>query len=755
MSFPKVFKTEELLSVKDLVIIAKPSFYDTIAEIFVEVFKNYVLINNNKSYAFDEENILYKETSFTDEKSICDEIHKSIGKLIKQSFEALSEIDKGRLAVQHNLSNIDKLFINATSDSKTKAYTKLIKDGLTAEKSHKINEQHPSEMHFKNLYYSFKTGKFSKRIKGKHFISFYIDREYIEPTQEDLDFVMNVLQAPYQNFDDAEYIFQQLGYGLSGLSKSDQTCLCLYGEGENGKTTIFELLKRAIGDYFVNLQYDSFSGSTKNESKIFAQFNIQKNIRITFVDEGGSNSNNSFNQGVFKKFVDGVVNGTQLYIDGIYSVDQQSKLCIATNKALEFSDHAMNRRIDMLPLMKKFVKDIEVETSTLKKRDDKLLDKCNPNAVFKIIAGYGHQKVTSERILSLPDNFRASKFENASSCVYQQFFDNYIEECDKKNMIAKGDLYDLFNTYFAGECDNVTSFVSKMKLKMNNYDWKQSMYGIKGAFIGYKIKDTFVENCNEGPIIEAQQKLVIDSQQIIAKLNLELIEKDKKISGLEERLFSLEKLLNPTRESKPILFTVHPKLEGDKQYLYENVKFEKDVEPQNINDIVVEHHATPKIPEVIEPQKTVEEPVILKKKASGRPKKCKTPEIVDGIITVPEIVDPQEKIEEPVTLKKKAGRPKKCKTPEVVEEVITVPEVVEEIVTVPEVVEEIIQVAQHPVYSQHPSKQMRLNNADYADISRLFRDYCGDFPTEDTVDVKKYVGTYNKKKDETKYLFDC
>ena len=232
------FETKDLFTfdeIEKLIISVRPNQQ---AHIVASKLINYLLIHNDEFYRFDVENVLYIKENNNDKYLIT-----VITSFIETSYDNLSAKDQEILQLKYKKS-YDAIFSNIHVG-------KYLPQLLTYLTNNKINFNNPHlyEIHFQNGYFDFKTGTFLKRVQGKHFLNVYIKRDYILPSQEDLDRVYSDIDKIYPNKADRDYLLMTLGLSLTGVSCQDQTMLFLVGLGNTGKSTIMELCKLSLGDY--------------------------------------------------------------------------------------------------------------------------------------------------------------------------------------------------------------------------------------------------------------------------------------------------------------------------------------------------------------------------------------------------------------------------------------------------------------------------------------------------------------------------
>jgi putative DNA primase/helicase len=63
----------------------------------------------------------------------------------------------------------------------------------------------------------------------------------------------------------SEYLERVMGYALTGIV-TEKACFCLFGEGNNGKTTLVELFRYILGDYATQVMIDSLMTRRAQES---------------------------------------------------------------------------------------------------------------------------------------------------------------------------------------------------------------------------------------------------------------------------------------------------------------------------------------------------------------------------------------------------------------------------------------------------------------------------------------------------------
>ena len=218
----------------------------------VKVLKNYLLATENNTLYLLNEHIVYEYINTIKFYNIItgflSQSYKNLDKCNKKCVDALRGIGK----------SFDKTYIDKLIP--------LIIGGLYVDNI-KFDNYGP-QIHFKNGYIDLKTNKFMKRVIGTDYITYCIDRDYVESTLDDRKQIRSHLNKIYPNKIEREYIFMIFGSALSSYSLQDRSLLFLLGKTSAGKSVMLELLKSSFGHYVKELGSSTFCKNNDKKSKV-------------------------------------------------------------------------------------------------------------------------------------------------------------------------------------------------------------------------------------------------------------------------------------------------------------------------------------------------------------------------------------------------------------------------------------------------------------------------------------------------------
>jgi putative DNA primase/helicase len=148
-----------------------------------------------------------------------------------------------------------------------------------------------------------------------------------------------------------EYFQRCVGYTLTGLT-NEQKFFLLHGNGANGKSVIFEILKDLLGDYAINTRFATFEQKFNKRSNEIAR--LHQSRLVTASESGNAKKLDSE---LLKEVTGGDrVTGRFLYNES-FDFSPQFKLWLASNTLPEVNDISLGfwRRMQIIKLNEKFV----------------------------------------------------------------------------------------------------------------------------------------------------------------------------------------------------------------------------------------------------------------------------------------------------------------------------------------------------------------------------------------------------------------
>jgi len=324
------------------------------------------------------------------------------------------------------------------------------------------------------------------RVQGQHYITHSINRDYAPSTQATKDKLMKVVSQIYPVAEDREVVLSHIGRALSGYVENDQANLFLLGKGSAGKSLIMKLTKKTIGVYCEELQSDLFEKGNKNLDKTLNEFDINKMIRIAWVNEL---SDKKMNESLFKTFCEGLVKTSKLYQDGSHTVEIHSKLiCTSNSMPNILIDSGSSRRLIAYEHVSEFTDDASKvdHSKNIYKKDKSLLDKLDSemlNAWFDILVAYcvGWMDGKAPKETESFNNAKAAI--TSSNDIFKDFIDAKIEQTKSTDdRIGKTEMHESFHEMYPAKHLSVQQIISALKDKSIEYSPKFRHQNIQGCF---------------------------------------------------------------------------------------------------------------------------------------------------------------------------------------------------------------------------------------------------------------------------------
>ena len=449
----------------------------------------FIVYSKTDSYTL-QDNISYKYTDNTEYELI-----PMITELCEVSFKRLTEVERNQ--IKNRYSKQYKAIFKGCFYSQTykEIVKKLTRDDIKFDNT-------ICQIHFNNGYMDLNDLTFKQREKGKHFITQYINRDYVPSTSEQRAQVLKPFKMIYPNSADFDCIIGYFGSALSGKSTKDQDILFLLGLGSSGKSFILNLTSEAIGCYFKELNDDTFSLGNKNADKILNTFAKTPQIRISWVNEL---KDEKIDASLFKKFCDGQLTTTQLYKDGSFTVPHYSKAIITANTMPNIKiDTGISRRFKGFTHQSNFTnkkEDID-ETSHIYKVDVDLLEKLVKanllDAWFDILAtacnGWLQGKKTP-----YTKNFEETRDAVLMSNDWiQDFIDSNLKITnDDNDRIGKTTMFEALKSQNPTKRISLIQLISSLKDKKIRYNAKYRCDKMQGCFVGVLFQDSLDDDTSQ------------------------------------------------------------------------------------------------------------------------------------------------------------------------------------------------------------------------------------------------------------------
>lgn len=150
------------------------------------------------------------------------------------------------------------------------------------------------------------------------------------------------------------YVQKAVGYSLTGTNKEQVYFQC-YGDGANGKSVFFDIIRDILGDYGMNIEPKSLL-SAANVSTGNASPDIARMSSARFVQMNEPDKKSRFKEGLMKKIVAGDPVTARFLYGNDFEFKPKLKLWIATNYkiGIEAANKAVWRRNVLIPFKANF-----------------------------------------------------------------------------------------------------------------------------------------------------------------------------------------------------------------------------------------------------------------------------------------------------------------------------------------------------------------------------------------------------------------
>ena len=274
-----------------------------------------------------------------------------------------------------------------------------------------------------------------------------------------------------------DYVLNIIATSLNG-SNNEQSVMFHTGRGSNSKTTLFTLIEKVFGNYYVSLNAETFT--EKMRANACNDLWKLKGKRFTTFNEPDDTNGTELQSSTLKVFGDNSsvkLKGNQKYKDPIDFLNQ-STLHGAMNKKPNVSgvDGGIKRRVKIIEYTTQFVENPANENYERKIDPNfmKIVSSIEMRDAFVIMLLENWiENVKDKKLVKVPNCIIEDSKEYCDSCdVVKQFLnDGYIITGDSKDRIKSNELYTTFKCYC--KSNGIEKILSDKK-------FKESMLDIRG-----------------------------------------------------------------------------------------------------------------------------------------------------------------------------------------------------------------------------------------------------------------------------------
>jgi P4 family phage/plasmid primase-like protien len=226
---------------------------------------------------------------------------------------------------------------------------------FTDEKFEELLDSHPHLLGFENGVYDMRMHEFRDGLPDDY-ISFSTNIDYTRhdtKSQEVAD-IHNFFEKVFMNPDVRRYMWDILSMALDGGIRIERFFVCT-GSGSNGKSRIYDLFQKAIGDYYCILPVSLITQKRAASNAAQSELERTKGRRFAVMQEPGENE--KINIGLMKE----LTGGDRILARGLFKEPiefrPQFKMVLTCNELPEVpsDDGGTWRRIRVIEFKSKFV----------------------------------------------------------------------------------------------------------------------------------------------------------------------------------------------------------------------------------------------------------------------------------------------------------------------------------------------------------------------------------------------------------------
>jgi len=320
---------------------------------------------------------------------------------------------------------------------------KIIEQAAIQNFSEMMDETNKDLIGFTNGVFDLKTKTFRKG-RPDDYVSITTGYDYYEETFEKKNRMMEILCSLWENQSQAEYFLNMLAFTLSGNKTANQMIAIHSGLGGNGKSLVFDLLRKTIGDYFGIMSSTYFTTYDKDSTRPNSELALMKGRRICVVSEPGSNCKLQVNK--LKMLSGNEPITTRQLRENAITYYPQFNIHFLTNDIPQLSavDGGIERRLKIInyPFVFRPESELIEGNDKIKLRDDNLPEELEglKMAFFQILVQYFNVKFQdTEEVKN-----EVSQFMRDNNPVREWCLSHYENSHNEKDKILLKDLYESF-----------------------------------------------------------------------------------------------------------------------------------------------------------------------------------------------------------------------------------------------------------------------------------------------------------------------
>jgi P4 family phage/plasmid primase-like protien len=363
---------------------------------------------------------------------------------------------------------------------------------------YKIIDQNKDIIGFENGIYDLTKMEFRKGDPSDY-VSMSTGYEYKEYTPQSSEYrdLMSLLSKILPHEETRHFTLKSLASCLDGHVR-DENFYIWSGKsatGGNGKTTILDLLLKALGEYACTAPVSLITGKRESANSANSALANIINKRAVIMQE--PEANEMIQAGVMKSLTGGDNISTRELNSSQMEFKPMAKLFMACNRQpmLSDSDGGTIRRLKLTEFISRFVENPSPEPQNgiyEFKIDKDLKSKLEHyKSVFMCILLNYYKTYRSEGIVPPMSVIKVTKKYESDNNLIKDFIDEYIQESDKSEFIAKDELKNIYKNDYTlkanfGKFNNFIGRLENTLCTEFKLDTKKRIYKLSGYVIRTK-----------------------------------------------------------------------------------------------------------------------------------------------------------------------------------------------------------------------------------------------------------------------------
>ena len=408
--------------------------------------------------------------------SVVSDIFKHYCNVLKKSIKEDTEENKPfNENIKKKCQNCSKISLKLHNNTFINAISETSKITLNKDKFFESKiDMNGNLFAFSNKVFDCKTNQFRK-IEPNDYImtnTGYDYPEYID--EESYKILIEYFNTIYPDEDVRNYMLDSFTSMING-ERTEQSFNIHTGSGSNSKSTLFNIVDKAFGGYYLNINAETLT-KPKKEGNSTGELYKAKGKRCLCANEPENDKDNKLQVALLKKIAGGykeTLKERGLYQEAIeFPIQFQLNILCNSKPTLSSVDGGISRRIRICGYKVKFVENPDENNKYQAKLNPEMMNIMTTenirNAFIRIIIERWINTTSKLKILQVPKQIKEDSNEYIQDCneVLGFIMDGYIITNNEEDRIQSSVLFNDFKT--------------KTSAKMLPSKFKDDMLGISG-----------------------------------------------------------------------------------------------------------------------------------------------------------------------------------------------------------------------------------------------------------------------------------